>query len=206
MILSTGLATLSEVRRAVAEIRRANPAYEQPGTVTLLQCTSMYPIEDSDANLSVMRTLASIPGVSVGYSDHTVGMEALVAATGAGARMLEFHFTDRREDRVFRDHKVSLTVDEVRKLRRRLKQVVTFLGTPEKVPLGTEIASGHVVSFRRGLFPARDLVAGSVIGENDLVWLRPAEGIPASEIDEVVGKRLRVAVTRLQKLDWSMLE
>lgn len=206
IILSTGLATLAEVQKAVADIRAANLSYQAPGRIALLQCTSMYPNQDGDVNLAVLRTLADIPGVAVGYSDHTIGMEALVAAVAAGAQILEFHFTDRREGREFRDHKISLTVDEVRVLRKRVEQVVRFLGSPEKRPLESEIAAGHVGSFRRGLFPARDLPAGTVLGEDDLLCLRPAEGIRAEDYDRLLGRRLRVPARRLQKLDWTMLE
>jgi N-acetylneuraminate synthase/N,N'-diacetyllegionaminate synthase len=206
IILSTGLSTLVEVRRAVSEIRKTNTAYEAPGMITLLQCTSMYPISDGDANLSVIPTLAEIPGVRVGYSDHTVGMEALVLSVALGARVLEFHFTDLREGRDFRDHKVSLMVNEVKELRQRCEKVLTFLGSPDKRPLDIEITSGHVTTFRRALFPARDLASGTIVTKEDLLCLRPCSGIGAEHYDKVLGLKLLQPVRRLQKLDWFMFD
>lgn len=205
VILSTGLATQAEVQTAVDVIRNTNAIYREPGMLAVLQCTSMYPIPDSDANLSVIRSLAEIPGITVGYSDHTVGLEAMVTSVAVGARILEFHFTDKREGRDFRDHKVSLMAQEVKELRIRIEQVMTLLGTPDKRPLEIEIANGHLQSFRRGVYPARDLEAGTVISANDLICLRPAEGIEASQFDELVGRRLEISVKRLQTLDWCMI-
>lgn len=204
IILSTGLSTFAEVEWAVGEIRKANSRYNDDGMIILLQCTSMYPIEDSDANLSVIASLAKIPRVRVGYSDHTEGMDALVVAVAMGARVLEFHFTDDRRGREFRDHKVSLMPDEVKELRRRCMQVLAFQGHPKKCPLEVEKANGHVVSFRRGLYPAHDLAAGAVISLSDLIPLRPCEGIGAEYLDLVVGRKLLKPVQRFQKLDWDL--
>lgn len=206
IILSTGLSSFAEVEWAVGAIRKANVAYNDDGMITLLQCTSMYPIADGDANLSVIGALAKIPGVHLGYSDHTVGMDALVTSVAIGAKVLEFHFTDCREGQEFRDHKVSLMVDEVKELRRRCEQVLAFLGQPEKQPLEVEKTTGHVKSFRRGLYPANDLPAGTVISEADLLSLRPCEGIAAEHFDSVVGKELLVPVHRLQKLGWNLFK
>jgi N-acetylneuraminate synthase/N,N'-diacetyllegionaminate synthase len=203
IILSTGLSTLEEVKWAVNEIRKVNLLYNDPGMIVLLQCTSMYPIPDSDANLSVIQSLADIPNVIVGYSDHTVGIDALVTSVALGARVLEFHFTDQREGREFRDHKVSLMVDEVVDLRRRCEKVITLLGSSKKTPLEIEISTGHVISFRRALYPARNLEAGHVIVPEDLLCLRPCVGIGAEYYDQVVGLKLLRPVQMLEKLDLS---
>ena len=206
IMLSTGLATLAEVQFAVDVVREANHVYCEEGMLALLQCTAMYPIPDSDANLSVIKTLSEIPNVCVGYSDHTMGLDALVTSVAVGARILEFHFTDEREGREFRDHKVSLMVDEVKELRRRIDKTMEYLGHPEKHPLDIERSSGHVASFRRGIYPSEDLDEGRVIQPADLVCLRPNEGIGAAEYDKVVGRRLRVPVKKLQKLNWDLFD
>jgi N-acetylneuraminate synthase/N,N'-diacetyllegionaminate synthase len=206
IVLSTGLSTLDEVRAAVEDIRSTNPVYRNEGMITLLQCTSMYPIPDGDANLRAMESLAGLEGVWVGYSDHTVGMEALIAASAMGARVLEFHFTDQREGRTFRDHQVSLLPDELPELRRRLVRVAAFRGPGGKSPLPCEEANGHVVSFRRGLYPVRDLPAGTVLQPDDVACLRPAVGIPADAYDQLIGRRLVVPVTAGQALAFDLFE
>jgi N,N'-diacetyllegionaminate synthase len=206
IVLSTGLSTLDEVKDAVAFIRSVNGIYESPDWLTVLQCTSMYPIEDTDAHLSVMDTFRRELNCTVGYSDHTVGCDALRTAAIMGARVMEFHFTDSREGKTFRDHKVSLTREEVQQLRRDLEAYDRLMGASEKVPLDIEINNGHVTSFRRALYPARDLPAGSIVTAQDLVCLRPNNGIDPREHDKLIGKRARVAIARLDILDWGMFE
>lgn len=206
IILSTGLSTFQEVQRTVKYIRSVNDIYSTQGMLTLLQCTSMYPIPDHDANLSVINTLASIPNVSVGYSDHTRGLDALVYSVAVGARVLEFHFTDKRDGQSFRDHSVSLMRDEVNELRQRCNKVCELLGEPAKIPLPIEIASDHVNSFRQALYPARDLDSGTVITTDDLLCLRPRLGIPAEEFNNVIGKTLKNSISAFGPLDFSMFE
>jgi N-acetylneuraminate synthase/N,N'-diacetyllegionaminate synthase len=187
ILLSTGLATLDEIIHTVEYIQRIQPLYKKPEWLCLLQCTSMYPIPDSDAELRVMDVLRESTGLTVGYSDHTVGSNAIRAAVAKGARVIEFHFTDIREGKQFRDHQVSLTPNEVRDLMRDVAQITTFLGSGVKVPQDSELVSGHHVSFRRGVYVNRKLRAGEYIKESDLVFLRPAHGTDAREYENVVG-------------------
>ena len=188
IILSTGLSTLDEVLEAVRFIQSTNPVYRRREMLALLQCTSMYPIDNAEANLRVMDTLRSATGLAVGYSDHTTGRLALFAAAARGAEVLEFHFTDDRAGRSFRDHQVSLTRDEVRDLCAQLDELQALLGDGVKRPLACEIETGHVRSFRRAVYCRRPLKAGEVIQQADLVVLRPNHGIDAREFDAVAGK------------------
>jgi N,N'-diacetyllegionaminate synthase len=204
MLLSTGLSTLEEVAATVEFVRRINPGYNDEGRIVLLQCTAMYPLEDADVHLRAMETLRSIPGVSVGFSDHTVGGAALRVAAAMGAQVLEFHFTDRREDRTFRDHKISLLPDEVAQLIEDLRHIGVLRGRAEKIPAAVEQAAGHVASFRRALYPARDLPAGTVLAPGDLVCLRPNVGLDAREVDRVVGRTLACGVKKYQRLAWDL--
>ena len=190
IILSTGLSTLDEVLETVAFIQQTNPVYKQPENLALLQCTAMYPIDNSDANLRAMDTLRERTGLATGYSDHTRGSLALLIAAARGARVLEFHFTDQREGKTFRDHKVSLTRDEVRTLCNQLDTMNDLLGDGEKSPLPCEINTGHVTSFRRALYTRRPLKAGETIQAKDLVALRPNHGIDARRYREVIGQRV----------------
>lgn len=206
IILSTGLSNFEEISNAVEVIRSANPAYKEEGMLSLLQCTSMYPIANTDANLEVIKSLNQIPNITVGYSDHTVGLEALVTSVAVGARILEFHFTDKREGQEFRDHKVSLMVDEVLELRKRINSVMELLGSSKKEPMEIELSTDHVTSFRRALYPSKDLLSGTIVTEEDLVSLRPNHGIGAEYLDDLVGKKLTCDVQKNQKLSWDMFE
>ncbi|WPP50490.1 N-acetylneuraminate synthase family protein [Catalinimonas niigatensis] len=204
MILSTGLATLQEVLETVAFIQSLDDRYKEPDFLSILQCTSMYPIEFKDANLAVMHLLRQATQLPVGYSDHTEGYRALEIAAAMGAEILEFHFTDEREGKSFRDHKVSLTKDEVLALGKKIEEIRSLEGHYLKRPL--EVEAEHRVSFRRAVYPSRDLTAGTVIKAEDLVSLRPNHGIDARDFDQLIGKKLKTDVQAHQKLAWEFFE
>jgi len=188
ILLSTGLATLEEILQTITFIRRTNPAYEAPGRIALLQCTTMYPSGDGEANLRAIDTLRAATGLAVGYSDHTEGSLALLGAAARGARILEFHFTDRRAGRSFRDHAVSLEPDEVRVLEGQLRRLTTMLGDGVKRPTTGEMDAGHVESFRRALYCSRPLKAGEAICCQELVALRPNHGVDARHFRDLEGR------------------
>ena len=205
IILSAGLSRESEVIETVDFIRSINPKYKGAEYLTVLQCTSMYPIAQSDANLSVIQRLKNFTSATVGYSDHTEGLEALKYAYAMGAQVLEFHFTDTREGKEFRDHKVSLTPFEVGKLIGEIQKINNLKGTNEKKPLKIELENEHHISFRRAVYPKKDLKKGTVLTEENLTVLRPLQGIDAKEYYAVLGKTLAKDVKEHEKLDWGYL-
>lgn len=197
IILSTGLSTLEDVAGAVDCLQAANPVYHRADRLALLQCTSSYPTPAADVHLRAMDSLRDHFGVAVGYSHHTPGVLALLLAAARGAEVLEFHFTDTREARSFRDHAISLTADEVRAFCEQLGVVATLLGAAEKRPQPSEIDSGHVASFRRGVYARRDIAAGEIIQAADLVCLRPNHGLDAREFDALVGRTVVAPIRAL---------
>jgi N-acetylneuraminate synthase/N,N'-diacetyllegionaminate synthase len=201
MIISTGLSTLEEVLAAVAFVQSVDARYRRADMLALLQCTSMYPIEDREANLRVMDTLREATGVTVGYSDHTKGRTALFVAAARGAEVLEFHFTDDRTGKTFRDHQVSLTADEVRALCADLDQLRLLLGDGVKRPLPSEIETGHVTSFRRAVYCRHAIRQGQIISADDLVVLRPNHGVDARQYDELVGRRAARDLNALERIE-----
>jgi len=201
ILLSTGLSTLEEVVQTVRFIQQQNPKYSDPNMLCVMQCTSMYPIPDEDANLRTMDAIERYTGAAIGYSDHTIGMDALLAAAAMGAKALEFHFTDSREGKEFRDHKVSLVSEEVAELKSRIAKINAFRGNGVKVPQPSELENKHEVSFRRAAYLNRPVKAGETIQPEDIVCLRPVHGIDARDADILFGaKALRdlEAFTALQ--------
>lgn len=190
ILLSTGLAGLEEVLASVHFIRSINPVYERTGQLALLQCTSMYPTADRDVNLRAMDTLRAETGVPVGYSDHTTDALALLVAAARGAEILEFHFTDRRDGRTFRDHAISLVSSEVKSLAAQVVRLSPILGDGTKRPTESEVTSGHTVDFRRAVYCCRDLRAGDVLRAEDLVVLRPNHGLDARFFADACGRRV----------------
>ena len=174
--------------------------------LSIMQCTSMYPIPDEDANLNVIKSLQNEFPYSIGYSDHTEGVLAVHYAAALGAKVIEVHFTDDREGKEFRDHKVSFTPDELQSFKAKTKDIVSLLGDGNKRPMKSEIESGHRVSFRRALYPSRDIGYGEIIKESDLVALRPMHGICASNLNEIIGKKACKPIPKLSPLDFDFFE
>lgn len=191
ILLSTGLADLAMIVRSKALIERVwARAGTAPGLV-LLQCTVSYPALPADANLRALRALASL-GCPVGFSDHTLGLDAAVLSVALGAVVIEKHFTLDKAQSAFRDHALSADPDELAELVRRVRLAETLLGDGEKRILPVEAAAAAGV--RRGSYAARPLAAGTVISADDIVGLRPCRGVPAAEAATLVGRRLAVAV------------
>ena len=205
IILSTGLSTEEEVLDAIKFIQSCNSVYTSPDYLAILQCTSMYPINFSDAQLNVISRLKEITGLTVGYSDHTIGMKAMLYAYTLGAEIFEFHFTDTRDGKEFRDHKVSLTPKEVKEFQSELSLVKQLLGNPTKNPLPIEIENGHHISFRRAIYPLKDIPAGTILTDKNLICLRPNHGIDARDFDKIIEKKTKIDLKAHQKLDWDNL-
>jgi N-acetylneuraminate synthase/N,N'-diacetyllegionaminate synthase len=166
----------------------------------------MYPIPDDDANLNVMKTLKETTELPVGFSDHTLGTFAIEIAVAMGAEIIEKHFTDSREEKTFRDHFVSATKEEMIAFIEKVKRIKVLKGSTEKKPVASEIKADHIKVFRRALYPARDLRAGEVICEEDLLALRPCIGIGAEKLDRIVGRRLTKDVTKYEALSEQFFE
>tara|TARA_B100000575_G_C23140360_1_gene663454 strand:- start:2582 stop:3631 length:1050 start_codon:yes stop_codon:yes gene_type:complete len=201
ILLSTGLSSFNEVSETVKFIRSVNKNYKKEGGICLLQCTSMYPISRLDANLNVLKSFKLIPNIDVGYSDHTEGDEALHTAFILGASVLEFHFTDHRENKEFRDHKVSLTKDELKQLILKINNTKLLLGKVDKELLPIERENNHHISFRRGIYPKNKIKKGTIIKAEDLIYLRPLEGTDARQYKKVIGSIAQKDIEPLDKME-----
>lgn len=206
MVISTGISTEEEVLETINFIQSVNPVYKSKEMLSVLQCTSMYPINPGDAHLNVMNRFKKLTGLTIGYSDHTEGSKALAYAVAMGAEVLEFHFTDDRTNKQFRDHKVSLTRDEVHGLIDEIKLIKTLQGHEKKQPLPIEIDNGHDLSFRRAVYPLKNLKKGEEFTEENTTVLRPNHGIDARFYYDVLGKKAKEDILKHQKLSWDIIE
>ena len=197
VILSTGMAWLGEVETAVRTLQGAGAT-----DVTLLHCVTEYPAPIEQVNLRAMHTLREAFGLPVGYSDHTTGIEASIAAVALGATVVEKHFT---LDATLPgpDHKASLEPPAFAEMVAAIRRVEAALGDGRKQPAPCELANLTVV--RKSLVAARDLVAGTRLGAADLAAKRPATGIAPTAWDEVVGRVLRRDVRADELLRWDDL-
>lgn len=192
LIVSTGMATLDEVRAALSVIafgltRDGDPTGEADleaafsdgqaalrDKVTLLHCTTEYPAPMEAINLRAMTTLAETFGLPVGYSDHSLGLTVPIAAVARGAQVIEKHFTLSRS-RPGPDHPASLEPDELAGMVRAIREVEVALGRPEKAPDPVEL--GNAAIARRALVAARPIRKGEVFSADALTAKRPADGL-----------------------------
>lgn len=188
IILSTGLATLDETKETVDFIFSLDPEYIEQKKLALLHCNAMYPTPDIDANVDAMVTLKETFGLPVGYSDHTLGPQAVEVAVSQGAQIIEKHFTDSRAGKTFRDHKVSLTRTEVQQLLEKLKKIKDLKGDGIKKPTASETKENHHITFRRSIYAAVTIRKGTPFSEDNIVCLRPAHGLSAKEYFNLLGK------------------
>lgn len=206
LILSTGMATLGEIREAVNVVRsvRQQHGYTAPleDMLTVLHCTSNYPAALEDVNLRALSTIAQATGLPVGYSDHTAGTTVSIAAVAMGATVIEKHFTlDRNLPGP--DHKASLEPDELADLIARIREVEHALGSPIKQPNPSELPVRELV--RRSVTLVRDVAAGQVITGEDVALMRPGNGIAPKELDAVIGRLAARNIEGGTTLQWSDL-
>ena len=201
IVISTGLSSMNEVLDTIEFIQNIDSIYKNKKMLCILQCTSMYPIPESDANLNVMTEYKKQTNLSVGYSDSLIeGVEALKIAATLNAQVLEFHFTDHRDGKTFRDHKVSLTKDEVQSLISFIKSLETIKGDAKKEILQIELDNNHNISLEGGSYLNKDLNKGQIIKKEDLVFLRPVVGTDSRKYSEVIGSKVLKDVKSLNAI------
>lgn len=207
IVISSGLSNMQDIRDAVSFICSANPVYKEKDMLTIMQCTSMYPTATEDVNLAVLNTFKNeFPLHNIGYSHHHLETWPLDLAYVMGADMLEFHFTHDRTISTFRDHQLSITKQELIDLKARLEKIRCAYGAPDKVQTESEINADHIREFRRAVYLKKDVKAGTVIAESDLIFVRPEEGISANRYMELIGKTAVQDITAFEKLSFDMFK
>lgn len=196
IIMSTGMATLSEIEKALNVIYEVNKYAE----VYLLHCTTNYPTPFEEVNLRAMLTLKEAFKLPVGYSDHTLGIEVPIAAVAIGAQIIEKHFT-LDKNLPGPDHKASLEPDELKEMVRAIRNVEKSLGDGIKKPNKSEIEIMKVV--RKKLVAARDIEKGEIITENDIMIKRANEGLSPEYYEIIIGKRLLKSIKEDEGITWS---
>jgi sialic acid synthase SpsE len=192
VLLSTGMADMDDVKRSCGVLEGAWRKAGKAPAMVLLHCVSSYPAPPESANLLAIRTLASETGYPVGYSDHTLGIEAAVLSVALGARVIEKHFTLSKTQSDFRDHQLSAEPAELAELVRRVKAVQSMLGSGIKQPHPAEEPVAKAA--RRSIVAKRNLPLGHMIAPQDLDWLRPAGGLVPGEEGKLIGRALKRAV------------
>ena len=193
LIISTGLGNLDEISSAVNAAKSMGN-----NDIILLHCVSSYPAPVEQSNVRTVKHLAETFDVVTGLSDHTSSNSASIASIAMGGSVIEKHFTLLRADGG-PDSNFSLEPDEFTKLTRECREAWASLG---KVDYSVKAAERPNLKFRRSIYFVRDLEIGSVISKNDVKVIRPGFGLPPVEIENVVGKKLSIKVSRGTPTKW----
>lgn len=189
MIVSTGMATLSEIEKSVDVIVKQGLPLSQ---IVLMHCVSAYPTSLDDTNLAFIETLKNTFGTSVGFSDHTQGNEAACVAVGLGVEWIEKHYTLDNTLPGF-DHKYAMEPSQFANYVSSIRAVEVSLA-PQDQKIGDAEAYTKQRA-RRGMYVSKSLPAGHILTDQDILIVRPENSIPASDIDVIIGMQL------LQPLD-----
>lgn len=192
VIVSTGLSEFSDVQRTVSFLKKYMSESEYHDRLAILHCVSSYPVPAEQANLRSIQFLAENFDCHIGYSDHTIGLDAAVLAVALGARIIEKHFTLDKNFSDFRDHQISSDPSDLRELVRRIRDATLMLGERNKSLQPCELTSRE--AMRRSIVAGADLSAGHCISGSDLTWVRPGGGLAPGEEHALIGKRLVHAV------------
>lgn len=186
MIISTGMATLAEVKEAVSVIEAAgNPP------LAILHCVSNYPAAPEQCNLRAMQTMRAEFGCEIGWSDHTLGGAVTCAAIAMGATLIEKHFTiDKNMEGP--DHRASLEPGELTQFVNDIRAVEAALGDGNKIPTPAETGTANVA--RRSVVASVDIAKGEILTTNTITIQRPGTGVAPKDFDQVLGRTAKIAI------------
>ncbi|MHA1641606.1 MAG: N-acetylneuraminate synthase [Promethearchaeota archaeon] len=199
ILLSTGMATLDEVKESVNFIRSNNVE-----DIILFQCSTNYPTRYEDVNLNVIELYKrEFPKILIGLSDHSLGIEASIGAAAKGVKVIEKHFT-LSKDMEGPDHKASLSPKELFEWVRGIRILEKMLGSSNKTPSKAELEIAKIA--RKSIVSINDLKKGDIIKKDDIAIKRPGYGIPPKFFQQIIGKKLRKKISKDSVIFWEDLE
>ena len=181
VIISTGMCEISDIEYAIKVLIKNGLSIDN---ITILHCNTEYPTPYKDVNLKAMLTIGDKFGVSIGYSDHTEGIEVPIAAVALGATVIEKHFTlDKNMEGP--DHKASLEPNELKAMISAIRNIEQALGTGHKSI--SESERKNMEAARKSIVAACPIKKGELFTEGNLTVKRPGTGISPMRWDEVIG-------------------
>ena len=162
--------------------------------------------KDKYANLNSIIVLQNyFPDLNIGYSDHTIGYEAMLSAKSMGVNIFEFHFTfDKARD--FRDHHISLTKDELIIFKNKINKINVLNGQLAVEPIKEIETPQRIEEFRRACYFNRKMNKGEIVSSKDIVVLRPNVGVSATKFFDLVGKKLISDIDPLSPLSMDLFD
>jgi len=198
IIISTGMCHEYEIKKAIDVLIQYGISKEM---ISVLHCNTEYPTPMKDVNLKAMLAIKNNLDVEIGYSDHTLGIEVPIAAVALGAKIIEKHFTlDRNLPGP--DHSASLEPEELKAMVEAIRNIeLATSGSGIKEPSKGEIKNSTIV--RKSIHLNKSLSKGHIICEEDIIALRPGDGISPIEWNTILGKKLKKEKKQFDKLSYS---
>lgn len=197
LIMSTGMATLSEIKEAVNTARNAGAK-----DIILLKCVSSYPAKPEEINLRTIPHMKKIFNYPIGLSDHTLGIGVSVTAVSLGAKVIEKHFTLSRKYKT-PDAFFSIEPRELKMLVENVRIAEKALG---KVRYGPTDEEKKIRRFRRSIFVVKDIKKGEIFTEENVRSIRPADGLLPKYINDVLNKKAKRDIKKGTPLNWDLTE
>ena len=183
ILMSTGMATYKEISYALKNLNK----HKKNKQITLMHCVSSYPAQKKNLNLNVIDELRNKFKREIGYSDHSTGETACLAAAAKGATVIEKHVTFSKKNKG-PDHKASIEIQDFKKLVAKIRELETILGSKNKIFSGEEINIRNVA--RKSLVASKDIFKGNKLKKSDFVFKRPGTGISPVDLNKVIGHKL----------------
>lgn len=197
VLLSTGMSTVDDIQNAINVLFKNGFKKKD---LMLLHCKSIYPTPYKEANLKAIKTLSKTFKVKVGYSDHTLGIEAPIAAVALGAKVIEKHFTlDKNLEGP--DHKISIEPHELKKMVSSIRIIESLMSGSGEI-LVTEKEEKNKALSRKSIHLVKSKSKGEQIEECDLIMKRPGNGISPMDISVIIGKKLSSDLSSGTMLIW----
>lgn len=186
-IISTGLLNFKDMINLYKFIKKLK---FNNSKIAFLHCVSSYPVDDREANLLSISFLKKKFPFTIGYSDHTLGINAAIAATVIGAKIIEKHFTLDNNYSRFRDHQLSLNPGNMKHLVESIRSIESMMGKEQKIVQPSE--KKNIFSMRRSLYLSKDIDQNSKINVNDVSIVRPFAYLEPIDLNKVVGKAAKI--------------
>lgn len=200
IIMSTGMCTELEIKEALDVLIKFGAKKED---ITILHCNTEYPTPMKDVNLKAMLHIKNKFDVKIGYSDHTLGIEVPIAAVALGARIIEKHFTLSRTLKG-PDHAASLEPLELKNMVVAIRNIENAIsGDGQKKPSESELK--NITIARKSIHLNKNMSKGDLIKQNDIIALRPGDGISPMEWENIIGKRLNIDKKEFDQILYSDL-
>jgi len=190
--ISSGISSIEILNQTVNFIKEIKGEKYIKDSLSLLHCVSSYPTEIYEAQLGSIPFLKQKYLCNIGYSDHTLGIDACVLSVALGAKIVEKHFTLDHNYSDFKDHKISANPQEMKMLVDKIRQAELYIGNfDKKIGLGEQ---KNISAIRRSIVANRNISKGEIISMLDLRWTRPSGGIPPGSEKLVIGKKALINI------------